>query len=304
MAARKSAARSGLDVDVILSTYDAPRALELALWGYAAQTCPGFRIWVADDGSGDGTRALVDRMRPETGLDIRHVWQPDRGFRKSAILNRAIAAADADYLIFSDGDTIPHPRLVETHLRLARPRRYLAGGYVKLPADVTDRLCVDDVRAGRATSLAHLRRIGLRPGRRALRFLGPGPAGWLLDQLTPTPRRWHGNNASTWREHLLAVNGFDLDMGYGGQDAALGDRLENLGVAPLRIRHRAPAVHLHHERPWRDPEGMRRIAEERARIRASGQTRAARGLDQLEDEEGAGVVGGLGGQDASPRASS
>lgn len=286
---------------VILSTYEWPRALELSLWGWAAQTLRDFRVWIADDGSGPETRALVERVRAETGLDIAHVWQPDRGFRKSAILNRAILAADADYLVFSDGDTIPHPRLLQTHARLARPGRYLAGGYVKLPAAVSGRLGVDDVRAGRATSLAHLRRLGLRPGRRALRFVGPGPAGWLLDRVTPTPRRWHGNNASTWREHLVAVNGFDLDMGYGGQDAALGDRLENLGVLPLRIRHRAPAVHLHHERPWQDPDGMRRIAETRARIRAEGRVRAERGLAQVEPEDGAGV---LGDQTPSPRASS
>jgi hypothetical protein len=47
---------------------------------------------------------------------------------------------------------------------------------------------------------------------------------------------------------------------------------------------------MHHERPWRDPEGMRRIAETRGRIRQSGQTRAARGIAELEVEEGAGVV--------------
>ena len=43
----------------------------------------------------------------ETGPDIEHVWHEDRGFRKCEILNRAILAASADYLIFTDGDTIP-----------------------------------------------------------------------------------------------------------------------------------------------------------------------------------------------------
>lgn len=287
-----------MTLGVVLSTYEWPWALERSLAGYAAQTRRDFRIWVADDGSGNDTRALIDHARGSLGLDIVHVWQPDRGFRKSAILNRAIEAADAAYLIFSDGDTIPHPRLVETHARLALPGRYLAGGYVKLTPEVTAAITVDDAHAGRATSLPYLRELGLRPGRRALRFLGPGPAGWLCDRLTPTPRRWHGNNASTWREHLLSVNGFDLDMAYGGQDAALGDRLENLGVTPIRIRHRAPAVHLHHDRPWRDPAGVRRIAEERARIRASGRVRATRGIEELPREPGAGV------QPGTPRASS
>lgn len=271
-----------MDIAVILSTYNWPRALELSLWGYAVQSHPGFSVTIADDGSGPETRALVERIAAETGLRIRHVWQEDRGFRKSEILNRAIASTDCEYLIFSDGDTIPRRDFVEVHAEHAEAGRFLAGGYVKLPADVSRRITVHDVRTGRATDLAWLRRHGFRPGRRNLRF--PRSRAWatLLDHLTPTARRWHGNNASTWREHLLEVNGFDMDMGYGGQDAALGDRLENLGVRPKRIRYRAPTVHLDHDRPWRDPAGVQRNVEIRQRIRRTGEVRAPRGIAELE----------------------
>ncbi|HEX7050517.1 MAG TPA: glycosyltransferase family 2 protein [Longimicrobiales bacterium] len=271
-----------MDVAVILSTYEWPRALELSLWGYAVQSYRDFQIVIADDGSGPETRALIERMRRQTGLDLVHVWQEDRGFRKSEILNRAILAAEREYLIFSDGDTIPRRDLVERHVALAEPGRFLAGGYVKLPADVSARITVDDVRSGRAVELGWLRAQGLRPGRRALRFARSLRWGTVLDHLTPTPPRWHGNNASTWREYLLAVNGFDMEMGYGGQDAALGDRLENLGIRPKRIRYRAPAVHLYHERPWRDPEGVRRNLAIRQRIRERGETRAPRGIAELD----------------------
>lgn len=277
--------RSGLErpasVAVVLSTYDWPWALERVLWGYAVQTFRRFRVVVADDGSGPETRHLIGRLVDETGLDLLHVWHPDRGFRKTEILNRAIAAADEDYLVFSDGDTIPAPDFVETHLRHAERGRYLAGGYVKLPRQVSERIRVEDVKAGRATRLTWLMRQGFLPPKKPQRW-APAPLGALLDRTTTTPARWHGNNASTWREHLLEVNGFDMDMGYGGEDAALGDRLENLGVRPKRIRHRCVALHLWHERPWRDPEGMRRNLEIRMRIRRDGEVRAGRGVAELE----------------------
>ncbi|MGH7483092.1 MAG: glycosyltransferase, partial [Longimicrobiales bacterium] len=269
-------------IGVILSTYEWPRALELSVTGWSTQTRRDFQLVIADDGSGPDTAALIERLRRETGLDIRHVWQPDRGFRKSEILNRAILASDADYLIFSDGDTIPGPTLVATHAALAEPRRFLAGGYVKLSRSVSERITVGDVVAGRATSLRWLLRQGYNPGHRALRW-APRLLGVVLDRITTTPARWHGNNASTWREHLLEVDGFDMEMGYGGQDAALGDRLENLGVRPKRIRHRAVAVHLWHERPWRDAAGMRRNMEIRRRVRSRGETRARRGITALEE---------------------
>ena len=77
-------------VSVVVSTYNQPRALELVLWGYAAQTHRDFELVVADDGSRDDTRAVVDRLRRESGLRLVHVWHADRGFRKTEILNRAI----------------------------------------------------------------------------------------------------------------------------------------------------------------------------------------------------------------------
>lgn len=266
---------------VILSTYQWPHALELSMWGWARQTLSDFTLIIADDGSGPETTATIERVANEASLDVVHVRHPDRGFRKSEILNRAIVAAEQDYLLFSDGDTIPAPTVLETHARLAERGRYLAGGYVKLPRGVSERIDVDDVKAGRATSLRWLLRQGFRPGHKALRWAGQR-VGAVLDRVTTTPMRWHGNNASTWRDYLIEANGFDMEMGYGGQDAALGDRLENLGVTPKRIRHRAPAVHLWHERPWRDPEGMRRNVEIRMRIRSSGEVRATRGIAELE----------------------
>ncbi|HEU5209598.1 MAG TPA: glycosyltransferase, partial [Longimicrobiales bacterium] len=202
-------------IAVILSTYNWPHALELSLWGYAVQTWRDLQVVVADDGSGPGTAAAIERVRAASGLEVVHVWHSDRGFRKNEILNRAILRTDREYLLFSDGDSLPHPRLVETHARLARPDRYLAGGYVKLPAAVSERITVDDVRSGNATRLRWLVAHGFRPGSRAFRWAGPR-FGALLDRVTTTPARWHGNNASTWREHLLAVNGFDASMGYGG----------------------------------------------------------------------------------------
>ena len=105
---------------VIISTYNSPHWLEKVLWGYAAQTHADFELIVADDGSERQTAALIARMRHPIRQRVSHVWHEDRGFRKCRILNRAIAAAEGKYLVFTDGDCIPRKDFLAQHVRYAR----------------------------------------------------------------------------------------------------------------------------------------------------------------------------------------
>ena len=268
-------------ISAIVSTYNRPDFLERVLWGWAVQTRRDFELIIADDGSGPETAALIERMRGDTGLDIVHVWHEDRGFRKTDILNRAILLARGDLHLFSDGDCIPRADLVATHYELARPGRYLAGGYIKLPAHVSERITAADVRAGRHVDLRWLRQHGFRPGRRALRLTRSRRLARLYDLLTPTASDFQGNNTSVWRDDLIAANGFEGLMGYGGLDQALGYRLVNMGVRGIQARHRAITMHLHHDRPYRSAEVRRRNREIMSAIRRKKLTRAQQGLAEL-----------------------
>lgn len=267
-------------VAVVLSTYNQPQLLEKALWGYSAQTHRDFEVVIADDGSASSTAEVVNRMRRETQLEIRHVWHEDRGFRKCAILNRAILATTCEYLIFSDGDCVPRSDFVAAHVRKAAPRRFLSGGYLKLSEAVSERVTRETILRGIAFQPAWLRSQGWRPGRRALRLHTGLPAA-LLDRLTPTRATWNGHNASTWREALLRVNGFDEEMGYGGEDRALGERLCNLGYRGVQIRHRAPCLHLYHEQPYVDRAAAWSNVRTRELIRRQRRVLTARGLIKL-----------------------
>ena len=105
-----------------------------------------------------------------------------------------------------------------------------------------------------------------------------------MDTVTPTRRTWNGHNSSAWRDVILEANGFDLDMGYGGLDRALGERLVNAGMHGMQVRHRTPCLHLYHERPYVDARGWKRNHEIRERIRRNGETRAANGMAELPDD--------------------
>lgn len=269
-------------IAVIIATYNWPEALRLVLWGYAAQRDRDFRIIIADDGSGPETARVVDEMRVATGLHITQLWHEDRGWRKGEILNRAIVAAKDDYLILTDGDTIPRDDFVAVHRRVASRGVYAAGMTLRLPQELSARVTADDVRSGRVTDRRWLAAEGVRLGRHVLRCFRSYALNRTLDWITTSRRRLRGLNAAAFRDDLLAVNGFANGLPYGGMDAELGDRLDNYGLQHRRVRFRAMTVHLWHKRPWRDPEKVQANRAVRARVRTERIIRTPNGIAELD----------------------
>ena len=243
-----------MTVSVIISTYNQPQALELVIWGYSVQTQRDFELLIADDGSGQETRDRIERLRDETGLAIVHVWQEDLGFRKCRILNRALSRAEGSYAVISDGDCIPRPDFLATHVRLAGPGRFLSGGRVCVTREVSDSFTPRDVVKGSIFDPAWLRARRAMPRARDILKLRSASYAATLDRFTPTRATWNGHNSSAWRSDLLTVNGFDERMGYGGEDRELGERLRNHGLRPVQVRHRAVCVHLDHDRDYLQEE--------------------------------------------------
>lgn len=267
-------------LSVIITTYDHPEWLEKVLWGFEAQTHPAFEVLVADDGSDERTATRIAALAPRLRYPVRHVWHPKQGFRKCTILNAAIARAEGEYCFFTDGDCIPRRDLLAVHAALARPRRFLSGGYLKLPMSTSQAITREDILAGRATDYAWLRTHGTPADRRSRRLRwGPGMAR-LLDALTPTRPSFNGHNASVWRDDLVRVNGFDERLEWGGLDRELGERLEHAGIRGTQVRHRAIVVHLDHGRGYKRPEAMARNRAIRDEVAARRLARTAHGLDR------------------------
>lgn len=269
---------------IIVSTYNQPAWLRKALAGYAAQTTHDFELVVADDGSRGDTRAMIDALSPRLPFRLEHVWHPDDGFRKCAILNRAIEAASGEYLVFSDGDCIPRADFVATHLAMRRPGRFLSGGYFKLPRAVSEAIAEPDIESGRAFDPAWLVARGTPRDHKLWKLAARGAVAQALNALTPARASWNGHNASGWRRDLERVNGFDERMQYGGEDRELGERLEHAGIRGKRVRYQAIVVHLDHDRGYVEPGMIARNRAIRAETRRHRATWTEHGLVPLRGQ--------------------
>ncbi len=263
---------------VIVTTYNRPDALALVLEGFYAQSDSDFALIVADDGSTNETKEVVEQFMGRGGLVLTHVWQEDRGFRAAAIRNRAVASTDADYIIFTDGDCVPSRRFVQAHKQLAEPGYFLGANRVLLTPDLTARVLGERIPIHTWEGMDWVR-AWLRRGVNHVFPLLRLPDGLFRKR---SPDRWEGIktcNLSVWRSDLLRVNGLDESYeGWGLEDSDLVIRLLQAGVKHKSARFAASVFHLWHQEQDRLtlPANKKRLES----LLRSTSVRAALGLDQ------------------------
>ncbi len=245
------------DISVIISTYNSIEWLKKVLWGYNQQTFINFEIVIADDGSEEDTKIEIESLKKELKYPINHLWHEDNGFQKSQILNKAVIACKAPYIIMSDGDCIPGKDFVEVHNTYKEKGYFLSGGYFTLPMSISELISKQDIENNNCFSISWLTENGLQKSFKNNKLTAKGTKAKLLNFLTPTKPTWNGHNASGWKKDIVAVNGFDERMQYGGQDRELGERLVNYGIKTKQIRYSAIVIHLDHPRGYANEESWK-----------------------------------------------
>lgn len=268
-----------MQASVIFSTYNSEKWLEKVIMGFSVQTYKDFEIIIADDGSREATKNLIDKLRAEIDIPIVHVWQEDNGFQKSQILNKAIIASNSDYLIFTDGDCIPRKDFVQTHIDYREQGYFLSGGYFKLPMSISELISKDDIVNQRCFDLKWLTANGLPKSYKNIKFTAKGFLSKFLNFITPTNASWNGHNSSGWKKDLVEVNGFNQEMQYGGQDRELGERLFNKGLKSKQIRYSAICVHLDHKRGYVNEETWKKNYAIRENTRKNKVIKTPIGID-------------------------
>lgn len=269
-------------ISIILTTYEREDALDAVLSSLAGQIDRGFEIVVADDGSGPGTTALVERWKLLVGVPLAHVWQPRRGFRAAESRNRALLASRGPYCIFLDGDCVVRPDFVGTHRSLAEQGWFVTGNRALLSEALTATILRDQLSAER-WSLAQwaMRRVGGGINRLTpLLQLPLGPLRRLR------PQAWQGArscNLGVWRNDLERIDGFDGSyVGWGREDSDLLVRLLHSGVRRKDGVFATGVLHLWH--PQADRAALSQNDLRLEGVRRSGCLRAEQGLSKLRRE--------------------
>jgi GT2 family glycosyltransferase len=241
-----------MKASLIIAIYNNVRFLNAVLDSLKYQTEKDFEIIITEDGENDSVKEFIDQYQFEQPW--QHLTQTDVGWRKNKALNTAIKAANADWLIFIDGDCVLHHRFIEMHLRYAEEKCILAGKRVKL-----DKTC-STLILEKSSNIIRLQKLLLKKlifGKGSSRYIEEGifispdnilgfiPRLRTLNHLT-------GSNMSFSKKTIDSINGFDEDylLPAVGEDYDLTWRFNAAGFKHKSVRNLAVQYHLQHKENW------------------------------------------------------
>ena len=237
-----------IKISLIVATYNWKEALELVLLSVLKQTYLPLEIIVADDGSKEDTKELIDIYRSKFTIPLVHVWHQDKGFRLAAIRNKAIKKAKGNYIIQIDGDVILHKNFIKDHILHAKKNVFLVGSRVLLGEEISEkRIASKKIIFNFFTKEITNRHYTLRIPLLSKILKSP------TDNLQKVITSVRGCNMSFWKKDLLDINGYDESMiGWGREDSEISARLINIGLEKHKLKFSGIQYHIYHQENSRE----------------------------------------------------
>ncbi|MCD4782943.1 MAG: glycosyltransferase [Candidatus Eremiobacteraeota bacterium] len=191
-----------------------------------------YEIIVVDDGSTDDTQDRIKNLN--TDVEVRYFYKNWGG--RSEARNLGIENAGGDVILFVDDDILAPPNFLKSHLK-----EYESGENI--------------VVRGPIVNVAEYE---------------------IIPDFKPKPYQFSGAffctcNASTWRETLLRVGGFDTDFKeYGFEDNEIGWRLREAGCKV----HFCMDAYIFHYKPDEGKEKSVVLEEMKKRAQELGRSAA------------------------------
>ncbi len=269
---------------LVMAVYNKPRELSMCLEGYRRQSFSGpWELILADDGSKPDIEAIFQSFSKEVPFLCTYLGQEDNGWGKLRMLNASIVQAKSDWMIFTDGDCVPHKHFVRAHVEHAEEKTVLCGRRVDLMSEISSGLTPQDVKEGKLDSFSWFFPNYLRD-KMDFGQMGFYLPRFMADPLNPLIRKTGpsllGSNMSLDKKWLIEVNGFDetFDRPGFGEDTDIERRLRMLNLNFKWVTHQAIQYHI-----WHDLTTVNRSIETYERLKQTNNLRALKGIEQLPD---------------------
>ena len=237
---------------LIVSVYNKARELSFIFETLLIQSFKDFEVIISEDGNTLKIRDCVEKYRNILPNKIIHLTQEDKGFRKNIMLNEAIRSAGTDYLIFIDGDCLPHSDFIEAHVENRENNTVLCGRRVALGEELSKSITKDKILSKEYEKLGlkhFLNTLGKTEGKSKHMEEGVIVKNkFIRDKFLDKDTHILGCNFSIEKNLLEKINGFDENyLGPGlGEDSDIEFRLRLTGAKFKSVRNLAIQYHIYH----------------------------------------------------------
>lgn len=237
-----------IKASLIIAFYNRVDYLKLVFAGLKRQTFNDYEIIIADDGS---KKEVVDELKnliASFHVPVIYLWHEDKGFRKNKIMNSAIKASKSNYLIFIDGDCVPHKEFIKEHYNNRTTKTCLTGRRVNLSEKLTDSLTEKKIEDGFLENSFNLLSDGIFGNSNYVEKGIYFRNNFMRRIFNKKRRGLLGCNFSIHKDDFLSINGFDERYIYPsiGEDSDVQYRLELNGINIKSLNHIAVQYHLFH----------------------------------------------------------
>lgn len=256
---------------LIISVYNKTKELDLIFHALSIQSFKDFEVIVAEDGNNIDMKTFVESWKRKNIFELKHITQEDRGFRKNKILNEAIRNSKTDYLIFIDGDCIPHSDFIKAHFDNREDNTVLCGRRVNLTKSISNKITKENI--------LNLNYQKIRLSEVMFSALNRDKVSFNIEEgfiikkkslrkvLTNPDEHILGCNFSIHKGLLEKINGFDENYkGPGlGEDSDIEFRLRLIGTKFKSVRNLAVQFHMYHPKTNEASENMKYFNEVKKR---------------------------------------
>ncbi|MDO4691092.1 MAG: glycosyltransferase [Fusobacterium sp.] len=249
-----------MKISVIIPVYNRLEHLRAGFISLIRQKKQPDELIITDDGSSQNILNYIADLIPSAKFKVKHIYQEDKGFRKTRALNNAVLNAEGEVLVFCDQDLIFGEEYIEIIYKNIRKGFFLMGRAYHITEDEKNIVLSKIENIKEFKEIIEIlpkyypsiikKMLNEDKNRRILNYFKLAKRGIKLV----------GMSYALLKEDYMKVNGYDENyIGWGEEDDDFGNRLNVAGIKGKELITPNIQLHLWH---YSDPTKTKSLNEE------------------------------------------
>ncbi|MDP0506668.1 MAG: glycosyltransferase [Fusobacterium sp. JB019] len=236
-----------MKISVIVPVYNRLEHLRALFICLLNQKINPYELIITDDGSSEKVEEYINDLIPKAKFKIKHIYQEDKGFRKTRALNNGVRNSEGDILVFCDQDLIFSEDYLEKIKNSMTDKNFIMGR----PCSMSEEEKIRTLKIlEKEYSYKEIEDLMPREYLESVKeTLKKDKLRRIMNKIKLNKRgiRLVGMSYALTKENYIKVNGYDERyQGWGYEDDDFGNRLGVKGIKGKELITDYIQLHLYH----------------------------------------------------------